>query len=768
MSTRSQLGLLIALVTIAACSSSGDAPRAGKQARTTREDPVVVAPPAQASALTLERVASLPKPGTVIPKTLAFTGDGEHVSFLFSETKSLSRNLYVQNLKTGVRRQLLKDLESGDTEENLSEAEKLERERRRERGLGVTKYSWSKKGDTLLVPLGGALHTQRGIEGEVHTIRDRQDKPALSPRLSRDGTMLAYVHDAEIYVMPSDGSKVPRQITKGARGTGSVHGLAEYIAQEEMERYAGYWWSLDGKSIAFTEVDETHIPEYRIVHQGKAAVGEAAQEDHGYPFAGAANARVRLGVVPIQGGKTVWMDMGENRDFYLARVHWMPNGELWAEVENREQTTLELVRFDPSTGAQTSVLKESSDVWINLHSHFRALKNSGDAAFLWASERTGFMHLYLYGSDGKLLRSLTSGEWPVDSVAGVDEEARKVYFLSGKGDPTQKQLYEVSLDGGEPRRITSDSGTHSVRFDKTYARFIDTHSSMRAPPTVRVRNVSDGKVIATIFDTQDPEVEELGLIPPKLVTIESRDGTTLHGAIYEPRAPFTAPYPVVISVYGGPHVQRVSDTWRMTSDLGAQHLRDQGVLVFKLDNRGSGRRGLKFEGAIRHDLGNIEVSDQVDGVHWLVSQGLADSGRVGITGWSYGGYLAAMALARVPETFHVAVAGAPVTHWDGYDTHYTERYMGTPRSNPKGYEESSIMHHVAAMQGSLLLVHGLIDENVHFRHTARLIDALIKAQKNYDLLLFPNERHSPRDKDDRLYMEKRIFEYLHDALGLGR
>ena len=224
----------------------------------------------------------------------------------------------------------------------------------------------------------------------------------------------------------------------------------------------------------------------------------------------------------------------------------------------------------------------------------------------------------------------------------------------------------------------------------------------------------------------------------------------------------------MVSVYGGPHAQRVTDDWSLTIDLRAQYLRRRGFLVFKLDNRGSARRGLVFEGAIRHDMGNLELQDQADGVAWLAEQGLTDPERVGIYGWSYGGYLAAMSLCRQPDVFRAAVAGAPVTHWDGYDTHYTERYMGTPRSNPDGYESSSVMHHVARMRGELLLVHGLIDENVHFRHTARLIDALVRARKDYRLLLFPGERHMPRRLEDRVYMEERIAAFLERSLVSGR
>ncbi len=711
--------------------------------------------------ISLEEVATFPRPATSIPVSLRFSEGASKVSFLWSEDGSLNRSLYYLDIESGERKSIISPSGGGDTESSLSAEEKLERERRRERGLGVTKYSWSSDNDVLLVPLGGHLFVQNGTGGSLRKLVDGEDGSLQAPQLSPDGSKLAFVRNNDIFTIATNGTDLnPVQLTTGGQPN-KVHGLAEYIAQEEMGRYEGYWWSQDGTHIAYTEIDETHLPLYRIMHQGSDDTGHAAQEDHGYPFAGQQNARVGLGVIPIAGGKTVWMDLGSNADIYLARVHWLPSGELWAELENREQTQLDLLRFDLSSGEQRLVLREESDVWINLHNSFVPLRDGG---FVWASERSGFKHLYHYDSDASLVHQLTDGQWLVDEIVAVDQNAAQVYFLSGKDDPTQKQLFCVGLDGDNLRAVTREKGTHSVVISSDFSRFIDIHSSVESPPQIRVREILSGDTLRTIWDTSDPKVEALELSPPELVTIQSRDGITLHGALYRPPSTFQAPYPTVISVYGGPHAQLVSDSWDLCVDMRAQYLRNQGYLVFKLDNRGSARRGLEFEGAMKHDMGNIELLDQVDGVEWLVEQDLADANRVAMYGWSYGGYMSALALGRAPETFRVAIAGAPVTHWDGYDTHYTERYMGTPESNPRGYKESSVMHHLDKMEGRLMLIHGLIDENVHFRHSARLINALIDAQKDYELLLFPNERHMPRSQKDRVYMETRIVRFLDTHL----
>jgi dipeptidyl-peptidase-4 len=356
---------------------------------------------------------------------------------------------------------------------------------------------------------------------------------------------------------------------------------------------------------------------------------------------------------------------------------------------------------------------------------------------------------------------LTEDAWVVDEIVAVDEAERQVYFLGTRDSPTERHLYAVPLAGGEPHRISHEPGMHTVVADHACRRFVDVHSALNRPPAVTLRSLVDGEVIDTIYDKRDPRIDALGLEPPEIVTLQNRDGITLHGAIYRPSLELgPGPYPTIVSVYGGPSVQRVTNSWQMTADLRAQNLSRLGYLVFVLDNRGSARRGLDFEAAIKHRMGHVEVQDQVDGVRWLINCGLVDPDRIGIYGWSYGGYMAAMCLAREPDIFRVAVAGAPWVHPDGYDTHYTERYLGTPASNPRGYRESSVSHHVEGIRGRLLLVQGLIDENVHFRHTARLINALVRARKPYDLLLFPDERHMPRRLEDRIYMEERIRDYI--------
>eukprot|EP00904_Undaria_pinnatifida_P001376 jgi/Undpi1/11239/HiC_scaffold_30.g13537.m1 len=860
------------------------------------------------------------------------------------------------------KKQLVVPPNDGDTEENLSLEEKLRRERQRLHATGVTSFFWSSRGSTSIRIMGN-VYVQDGIDSS--TLRVVYDKTApgnggvgaVDPQMSPDGRLVAFVKDGEIFVAsvepPPDphgrgnifataaattaASPVaagiernasplsstagaaaaaavllppPVQLTFGGCSKGVTHGLADFVAQEEMDRYRGFWWSLDSASIAFTEVDERHIPSFRIMHQGKDTVGDGAQEDHHYPFSGKANPKVRLAVVKVDADgieagrattsaetfKPVWMDIGgaapaegatanggigedsvlpqgqaakampqtsgagkgaveaeagrrggagaglngdhrnrasgggvggggeggaakgvgegagvagaegedgaEENEIYLARVNWLQDGSLCAQVQNRAQSELRLLRLDPRTGTPTTLVVEKSRIWINLHHLLRSLPapaaqkamekaggamdvapGDGPLLFIWASERSGFMHLYLYqyvpGAEHAVqVRQITQGEWVVESVVGVDQAQDVVYVMGTYDSPCERHLYALPLTnpvGGrkgttKPVRLTQTSCMHNVIMDHRLRRFVDVFSSLDQPARMVLYAISPNPydppvALQELHSAMDERVVALRpkLAPPEVISFRTRDGEAdLFAAVYRPdvHAHGPGPYPCIVAVYGGPHVQWVSRSWGSTVDMRAQRLRDLGFLVLKCDNRGSFRRGLAFEAWVKWRMGTVEITDQEDCVQWAVKQGLADPARVGVYGWSYGGYATAMCLCKAPNTFRVGVSGAPVTAWDGYDTHYTERYMGSPTENAKGYKESSVLTHACKLQGKLMLVHGLIDENVHFRHTARLINALIAARKPYDLLIFPDERHSPRKLQDRVYMEQRISDYF--------
>ncbi|KAK4436220.1 Dipeptidyl aminopeptidase 4 [Sesamum alatum] len=732
----------------------------------------------------VEEIVQYPLPGYGVPTSVSFSPDDSLIAYLFSPDQSLYRKVFVFDTKSGKHELFFSPPDGGLDENNLSAEEKLRRERSRERGLGVTRYEWvktSSKRKRVMVLLPAGIYIQDNAAQPELKLSSASCSPIIDPHVSPDGTMLAYVRDNELHVLNLL-YNMSKQLTTGANENFITHGLAEYIAQEEMDRKNGYWWSLDSKYIAFTEVDSSEIPLFRIMHQGKNSVGSDAQEDHAYPFAGSSNVKVRLGVISANGGPVSWMDLhcGEGdrveNEEYLARVNWMRGNILTAQVLNRTHTKLKILRFDIKTGQRKVIFEEEHETWINLHDCFTPLDkvpNKSSAGFIWASEKTGFRHLYLYDIDGACLGPITQGDWMVEQVAGVNEVTGVVYFTGTLDGPLESHLYCTNLfpDAGRslpvPMRLTQGKGKHVVVLDHQLQRFVDIHDSLGSPPKVTL-NLLDGSLITSFYEqpVYIPRFKKLQLEFPEIIKVEAKDGTALYGALYKPDAARFGPppYKTMIQVYGGPGVQLVCDSWINTVDMRAQYLRSKGILVWKMDNRGSARRGLKFEGAIKYNCGQIDAEDQLTGAEWLINHGLAQPGHIGLYGWSYGGYLSAMALARFPQVFKCAVSGAPVTSWDGYDTFYTEKYMGLPSENESSYLHSSVMHHVDNMKGKLMLVHGMIDENVHFRHTARLVNALVAAGKPYELLIFPDERHMPRRLRDRTYMEDRIWDFIQRSL----
>ncbi len=697
---------------------------------------------AERSQLTPELVARFPRPGMAIPGNIHYSPDAKFVTYLFSERGDLVRDLWGLELTSGRTERWQSPPGETVTEENISLEETLRRERLRLRETGVTHYIWAEKANIMLLPLRGELY--RWTEGSITRLAGGG---VIDPKITDDGRRTFFVREGDVWTVDDVGE---RRIT--SHPPGATNGIAEFVAQEELDRLSGYWPSPRGDMVAFEQVDESHIPVFPIVHQGKTAL---EIEEHRYPFAGAENARVKLGVVSVDSGTTTFMDLG-SEEGYLARVDWHPDGRLLVQWLLRDWMRLELRAYDVVSGAGRVLVVEKLEPWINLHHDVRVVESTGE--FTWSSERSGFRHLYLYAPDGKLIRQLTRGDWPAEATVALDEKGRKLYFVGWQKTPLERHLFRVSLDGGDPERLTSEPGTHGVVIAPDFASFVDVWDSREHPPSVTVRSMTG----APRHVIHEATPVDLDLPAPELYRFRTSDGADLHAAVY--RRPDSGKAPVIVSVYGGPGPQMVNDSWAQTVDLRAQLLAQHGFVLLKVDNRGSARRGLAFEAPIARRLGQVEVHDQVEGVRWLGTLGFADISRVGIYGASYGGYMAVMALLTAPDVFKAGVASAPVTFWEGYDTAYTEKYLGRPQENTDGYRLGSALTHVDQLRGKLLLIHGMIDENVHFRHSARLMQALIDAGKPFETLLYPNERHMPRSERDRTDTERRILEFFERNL----
>ncbi|HEY3519603.1 MAG TPA: DPP IV N-terminal domain-containing protein, partial [Rhodanobacteraceae bacterium] len=493
---------------------------------------------------------------------------------------------------------------------------------------------------------------------------------------------------------------------------------------------------------AFERFDERDVPVTRRfeVYPDRTDVIEQR-----YPAAGDPNVRVKLGLVAPAGGEPRWIDLGKNPDIYLVRVDWLPDGKrLSYQRMQRSQQHLDLQLVNVADLKQRTLLTETSKTWINLNDDLHFLKDG--SAFVWGSERTGWHHLYLYGLDGKLQHPISAGDWNLDGVLKVDEKAGLVYVSSNKDAISDKQIYALKIDGSiasDPQRISQSEGWHEARFADDASLYVDTFSDPVTPPQVSVHQ-SGGKFIAWVeqnkLDASHPYWPYHDAhVSPFFGTLKADDGQTLYYRMYKPSGfdPKNK-YPVMLHFYGGPTAQMATDAW---PDLFDEYMAQRGFVVFTLDNRGMARRGRAFSDPIYHQFGDVEVADQRAGIAWLKSQPWVDGSRIGTFGWSYGGYLSTMMLAKDSPELAGGVAVAPVTDWRLYDTYYTERYLGLPRDDDAGYTRSAVFAWLDGLTSPLLLVHGMADDNVLFLNSTKLMAALQKRGFQFDLMTYPGGKH---------------------------
>lgn len=713
--------------------------------------------------LGLDDLARLPLPGMNVPASVAFAPDGRSVTYLLSADDSLVRSLWRHDLVTGARSVLASPLPETSSEAALSREEHLRHERTRTSELGVTDYAWATAASeaTLLVPMAGRLFVTVGAETEreVHPLTGVAH--ASDAHLSPDGRLISFCSGGDLYLVPVRGGSPMRLTDDG--GPGISNGVADFVAAEELDRLDGTWWSADSRSIVYAHVDERRVPPWTIAEPGRA---DPAGEVQRYPFAGGPNAEVTLRVAAVEGTGSHEVRLEMEPDDYLGRVVVHPAGGWLVAVLPRAQSSLTWHRVG-ADGSAHVLWREEAEPWINLDADTRIL---ADGRILRSSERSGFRHLELRAANGDLLRVLTGGDWVVTRVVAVAEARREVLFVATRDGVLERHLYAVPLDAdqpvNDPERLTTEPGWHEIVASPDGERWVDTWSDLETAPSVAVA-ARDAAPVAIHASAVTAATEQLD--PPDLVDVLAADGrTVLHAAMYRAhtgRAGGTPP-PGVIWVYGGPHSQYVKRAWEMTVHPLRQFLAQSGATVALVDNRGTACRGVAFEAILDGRLGWTEVADQAAAVRQFADRGELDPAKVGITGWSYGGFMTVLAMVREPTLFRVGVAGAPVTEWTGYDTAYTERYLGMPAENPNGYRDSTLLSHAAGLSGDLLLIHGTLDDNVHFRQSERLLAALQAAGREIELVPLPGQRHRTRGADAIRLREQRTAAYLLRGLGL--
>lgn len=699
-----------------------------------------------ADPLTLERIYASPSLNGATLSKPQLSPDGKRATFLRGKQDDRNQmDLWQYEIDSGQLSLLVDSKVLLPEEGELSDEEKARRERQRISGQrGIVEYAFSRDGQALLFPLGGNLyHYDLGKpEAEAVSQLTRSEAFDTDPQFSPRGNHVAFIRDQDLYVVDVR-TAVETRLTDDGQGV-IKNGMAEFVAQEEMDRDTGYWWSPDESMLAYLRVDETpvsvtrryeiHADEFRVVEQR-------------YPYTGENNVTLKLGVVARTGGKTRWIDTGREQDIYLPRVQWLPDSKrLSWQLQSRDQKSLTLNITDLDDLSTRSVLTETSKTWVNLNSDLHFLTQQ--PALVWASERDGFKHLYLYGVDGTLIRRLTEGPWQVDEVEGVDEAGNTIYFTATAHSVLEQHLFRQALDTRSPEtveRITRREGFHDITMNEAAQIYIDQYSSPSQPPQTSLHRADGSRLtwlLENALDEDHPYHAHLDQHQPyRFGTLEAGDGQTLQYRMLTP-PDFDAgkQYPVMIYVYGGPGVQVVNKQWSRHS-LFQQYMAQQGIIVYSLDNRGSKRRGTAFENPLFERMGSVEVDDQMVGVRYLKSLPYVNPDRIGIFGWSYGGYMTLMALMQHPDAFAAGVSVAPVTDWRLYDTHYTERYMSRPQLNSEGYHNSNVLTHARRLSSPLLLIHGMADDNVLFEHTTRLYKTLQDEVILFDTMAYPGGKH---------------------------
>ncbi|GAB57913.1 prolyl tripeptidyl peptidase [Rheinheimera nanhaiensis E407-8] len=713
---------------------------------------------ANAKQLELERLFADPALSGTTPRSLTMAPDGSRVTYLKGKAADANRlDLWQYHIKDG-KHSLLVDADSlVSGAEVLSDEEKARRERLRLFASGIISYSWSKNSDALLFPLNGDLYYYE-LAGKKAKKLTNTSEFETDASISPTGRYVAFIRAQNLFVLEIATGKETQLTFDGA---GEIkNGMAEFVAQEEMGRMTGYWWAPDDSKIAFTRTDESGVAE---VVRNEIYADEIKLFNQRYPYTGTANAKIQLGVVNLANAKVQWIPLGDNDDVYLPRVQWSKNAQyLSYQWQSRNQQELELRLVDLSANQQRVLLTETSNTWLNLHDDLHFLNN--DQGFIWASERSGYKHLYYYDFNGKLLRQLTAGAWVVDELEAVNEAKGLVFFTGRKDTPLERHLYQVSLKDGEIQRLTEPGFDHALVLAKDGSSFIDNFSNVSTPNKVALRAI-DGKLLTWLeqnaLDNQHPLTPYYSALKaPRFGTLTAEDGQTLHYRIFEPAALEPGKkYPVIVSVYGGPHAQRVTNSFS-PRDLYLHYLVQQGYLVFQLDNRGSYNRGKAFEDPIYKKLGDVELQDQIRGVEYLRSLPYVAADNIAIYGHSYGGYMAIMAMFKASDYFAAGVSGAPVTDWALYDTHYTERYLGHPADNAQGYTDSAVFPYIDGLKGDLLIYHGMADDNVLFTHSTKLYKQLQDKGLLFDMINYPGSKHSMFGQPVQTHLHKSITQFF--------
>lgn len=577
-------------------------------------------------------------------------------------------------------------------------------------------------------------------------------------RFSPDSKKVAFVRDNNIFVVDLE-SRKETQVTFDGEWNKIINGGTDWVYEEEFALPNGLYWSPDSKRIAFYRFDESRVKEFQMTMYNTGLY--PAPYSYKYPKAGEENSIVTIHIYDLGTKQVIPVQTGPETDQYIPRIIWTKNpGQLCVFRMNRLQNKLELLMTDAASGTTTVFYTETDKKYIEINDDMTFLPDG--KSFLWSSDKDGHQHLYQVGLDGKQMAQITSGAWDMTRFYGYDEKNKKIYYQSNEGNDVQRAVYCVGINGKGKKKLSVEAGTNDVAFSEGMKYYINTYSNANRPYYVTLHS-ADGKQVKILRDNKklSDQAKEYGFVKKEFFTFKNRDGISLNGWMMKPEKMENGKkYPVLQAVYGGPGHNTVNDQWEGGDFYWYQMLVQQGYIVVSVDNRGTEYRGSEFKKATYGQMGKLESADQIDAAKYLGTLPYVDSKRIAIWGWSYGGYMSSLCLAVGADYFKMAMAVAPVSTWRFYDSIYTERYMGMPKDNAKGYDEFSPVYNMDKLKGKLLLVHGTADDNVHFQNSIELTNALIKADKQFDFFMYPDKNHSIRGGNVRFHLYTKMTDYL--------
>lgn len=593
---------------------------------------------------------------------------------------------------------------------------------------------------------------------ELTKVLENVQEPTFSP----DGTKIGYAKENDLFIYDI-ASKAITQVTTDGKKNEIINGITDWVYEEEFAFVRAFDWSSDSKKLAFIRFDESKVPQFSMDMYQKDLY--PTSQTFKYPKAGEKNAVVSLHLFDVTSKVAKTVNLSNYNDFYIARLKWTNDANIVsAQILNRHQDNLDLIFVDATTAVAKVVLNEKDKAYVDVTDNLTFLK---DNSFIWTSEKDGFNHIYLYDKTGKLKNQVTKGKWEVTSYYGFDEKTKTVFYQSVENGSTVRDVYKISLDGKKKVKLSSQTGTNSATFSPDFSLFINSYSSVSVPTTYTLNNAKDGKQVQEIVNNNAlaDKLKKYSLPTKDFFELTTEKGHKLNAWMIKPKDfDSTKKYPVFMYQYSGPGSQEVANNWLDTNDMWFMMLSQQGYIIACVDGRGTGYKGAAFKKCTQKELGKYEVEDQIDAAKVIGNYSYVDKTRIGIFGWSYGGFMSSNCLFKGADVFKMAIAVAPVTNWRFYDSIYTERYMTTPQENASGYDDNSPINHVSKLKGNFLLIHGTADDNVHVQNSMQMIEALVQANKQFDWAIYPDKNHGIYGGKTRIQLYNKMTNYIKEKL----